>query len=105
MGEEKHGKEREASFIDQDVERWLREEAPGDGLCLKRFHADYIVEGLGRYRIGDVYNIEETRFEITSVGKRCFPECALLKRTGRKCPLAEGVAFGKREFPEEDVKI
>ena len=49
MSEKKHGKEREVSFIDERVQQWLLYEAPEDGLCLKKFRADYVVEGLEKY--------------------------------------------------------
>ncbi|MGN1144782.1 MAG: molybdenum cofactor biosynthesis protein B [Anaerovoracaceae bacterium] len=92
---------REVSFIDSETARWLREEAPGDGLCLKRFHADYELEGVCGWKIGDRVEItgpdgEKLQFEVTITGKKCFPECCLLQRTGEKCPLAAGVAFGRK---------
>ena len=93
---EKYGKDREVSFIDSKVARWLKEEAPADGLCLARFHADIEMEGVAGWQPGLVIETEDDRsYEITKVGKRCFPECSLLERTGEKCPLAAGVAFGK----------
>ena len=94
MDEKKHGKEREISFIDERVQHWLLHEAPEDGLCLKKFRADYVVDELGKYRTGDILEISGIHYEITSTGKRCFAECGLLGRTGKRCPLADGVAFG-----------
>ena len=92
---------REVSFIDSETARWLREEAPEDGLCLKRFHADYELEGVCGWKSGDRVEItgpdgEKLQFEVTITGKKCFPECSLLQRTGEKCPLAAGVAFGRK---------
>lgn len=97
---------REVSFIDSETARWLREEAPEDGLCLKRFHADYEVEGVCRWKTGDRVELigpdgEKLQFEVTITGKQCFPECSLLQRTGEKCPLAAGVAFGRRVAGEK----
>ena len=91
---------REVSFIDAGTARWLREEAPEDGLCLKRFHADYELEGVCGWKTGDRVEItgpagEKLEFEVTITGKKCFPECSLLQRTGESCPLAAGVAFGR----------
>ena len=91
---------REISFIDSETARWLREEAPEDGLCLKRFHADYELEGVCGWKTGDRVEItgpdgDKLQFEVTITGKKCFPECSLLQRTGEKCQLAAGVAFGR----------
>ena len=98
----KYEGDRKVSFLDKEAARWLREEAQGitDGLCLARFHADYEAEGVTRWKAGDLVNVPAEdgtmlKFEIAITGKRCFPECGLLQRTGRKCPLADGVAFGK----------
>lgn len=93
----KHEGDRAVSFLDKDVARWLREEAPSieDGLCLRRFHADFETEGAADWKIGDVVTVCGSRYEITIKGKRCFAECVLLQRTGVKCPLADGTAFGR----------
>ena len=100
------GSLREVSFIDTETARWLREEAPEDGLCLKRFHADYELDGVCGWKTGDRVetsgpNGEKLQFEVTFTGKKCFPECRLLQRTGEKCPLVAGVAFGRRVSVEK----
>lgn len=84
------------SFIDAETAKWLRDKAPEDGLCLKRFHADLMIEGLAEYNEGDVIVHDGTSYEIEKKGKGCFRECVLLKRTGQKCPLADGTAFGRK---------
>lgn len=86
----------EISFIDRETEVWLRREAPDDGLCLKKFKADIIVDNLCTLPEGSVICSKGESYIITKKGKRCFEECELLKRTGRPCPLASGVAFGER---------
>ena len=101
----KYQGDRSTSFIDKDAARWLREEAPlsgelDDGLCLKRFHADYEAEGVRGWKTGDLVQIADgdgtmKTFEIAITGKRCFPECILLQKKGKKCPLADGTAFGR----------
>ena len=98
----KYEGDRQVSFLDKEEARWLREEGAGieDGLCLARFHADYETEGVSGWKAGDLVNVTAEdgtvlKFEITITGKRCFPECGLLQRRGSKCPLADGVAFGK----------
>ena len=101
MSEKKHGKEREVSFIDERVQQWLLHEAPEDGLCLKKFRADYVVEGLEKYCTGAILEIGGIHYAVASTGKRCFAECGLFRRTGKSCPLAKGVAFGKK-LEEQD---
>lgn len=93
----KHEGDRAVSFLDKDAARWLKEAAPAisDGLCLSRFHADFEADGVTDWCAGDMVTADGAKFEITMTGKRCFAECGLLKRTGVKCPLADGVAFGR----------
>ena len=103
----KHEGDRQVSFLDTEAARWLRETASADGsledgLCLKRFHADFEAEGVSGWKAGDVVQIPAEdgtvhAYEITLAGKRCFAECTLLQKTGRKCPLADGAAFGRPE--------
>ena len=94
--EVKYKGDREVSFIDKDVKAWLGENRENPkGLCLGRFHADLVVEGLKGKSAGDVFETNGKKYEISKVGKKCFAECELLKEMGEKCPLADGVAFGK----------
>ncbi len=86
----------EISFIDTETARWL-EDAPDDGLCVKRFRADFIVDNLHSFEDGDTIVIDGESYIIIKKGKRCYGECNLLKRTGRPCSLASGTAFGKKE--------
>lgn len=86
----------EISFIDTETARWL-ENAPDDGLCLKRFRSDFTVDNLRSFEEGETIVIDGESYLLIKKGKRCFDECDLLKRTGRPCPLASGAAFGKKE--------
>ena len=92
----KYKGDREASFIDKDVKEWLdvNKDNP-KGLCLGRFNADMVVEGLVDVAVGDIVEVEGKQYEIAKLGKRCFAECELLRELGTKCPLATGVGFGK----------
>lgn len=83
------------SFIDASAEAWLREDAPEDGLCVRRFHADLVIEGLMEMQPGDVLYVHGKKYQILEMGKKCHGDCRLLQRQGQKCPLAGGVAFGK----------
>ena len=93
----KHEGDRAVSFLDKGAAQWLRDEALviEDGLCLARFHADMDAEGVRSWQAGDTVTVDGRQYRIIITGKRCFAECGLLQRTGRKCPLADGVAFGR----------
>ncbi|MBR5516710.1 MAG: hypothetical protein IKU53_01940 [Firmicutes bacterium] len=92
----KYKGDREVSFIDEGVKEWLDENKENPkGLCLGRFHADLVVKGLIACSVGDTIEIEDKKYELAKLGKKCFPECELLVESGKKCPLATGVGFGK----------
>ena len=86
----------EISFIDTETACWL-ENAPDDGLCLKRFRADFTVDNLRSFEEGETIVIDGESYLLIKKGKRCFDECSLLRRIGKPCPLASGTAFGKKE--------
>ncbi len=93
----KHKGDREVSFIDKKVNDWLdKNKTNPKGICLGRFHADLIVEGLADHIAGDIVEAGGTQYEISKIGKKCFAECELPQETGSKCPLATGVGFGKK---------
>lgn len=81
--------EREISLTGEEV---LREIADLDGLCTKRFRADLVTEGLDYASLvpGTRLRAGEAVLEISSVGKRCFSECALEKKP---CALGRGCVF------------
>lgn len=89
---------RDVSFMTAGAAAWLKGEAaesvPEDGLCLKRFKADHIVESLDGYEEGDVLTVDGEEFVLTRIGKPCHQECPLRQRTGHSCRLAGEVAFG-----------
>lgn len=109
MGDvKKYEGDRQVSFIDAKAAAWLAavlndaadSGTPTDGLCLERFRADITAEGVSSWKAGDEVELTVPeggvkKYRIAITGKRCFPECGLLQRTGVKCPLADGVAFGK----------
>lgn len=97
--EVKYSEERKCSLQDHKVSEWLKS-APSTALCIKKWHADLEAsltdpEGNPIISEGCIIEAAGEAIEITKVGKRCFPECELLKETGMPCPLAKGVAFGK----------
>lgn len=58
------------------------------GLCFERFR-ETVTMAFTEYTpaIGDRLKVGEAVFEIVKVGKRCFPECELI-RGGTRCALA-----------------
>ena len=101
----KYEGDRKVSFLDKEAARWLQGDAREieDGLCLGRFHADFEAEGVMDWQSGDIVTVCSSQYEITITGKRCFAECGLLQRTGVKCPLASGTAFGRPTEKREDL--
>ncbi len=90
----KHKADRETSFINKEVSLWLEANRETNGLCLQRFHADFEIS-FANIPADNIVGIDGKQYQILSIGKRCFPECELLKETGQPCPLKNGVAFGK----------
>ncbi|MEG2234345.1 MAG: cyclic pyranopterin monophosphate synthase MoaC [Oscillospiraceae bacterium] len=64
------------------------------GLCMEKFHANLIVDGLDfkALKSGDIIAVGKSRIELTSVGKRCFEDCPLVQ-SGIDCPLKNECAF------------
>lgn len=67
-----------------------------DGLCSGRFYANIEVEGLLKVSAGERLRIGEAVLTIERIGKKCYPECAVLGRTG-PCPLARDSVFARVE--------
>ncbi len=67
-----------------------------DGLCVRRFYENLTIKDLvvGKLSIGQELIIGEAILQITSIGKRCFPECNIVKRS-ESCSLKRGVVFAK----------
>lgn len=67
-----------------------------DGLCVNRFYENLTVKDLdtSNLTIGQVLIIGEAAFQITGKGKRCFPECDIVKRS-EVCSLKNGAIFAK----------
>lgn len=67
-----------------------------DGLCVNRFYENLTIKGLDTSKliIGQELIIGSVIFKITGLGKRCFPECNIVKRS-EVCALKHGVIFAK----------
>jgi len=65
----------------------------GEGLCIERFIETILIDlDSDLISVGDVLMLGEAEVLITKKGKRCFPECTLIKQ---KCPLMTEALFGK----------
>ncbi|WP_352419652.1 MOSC domain-containing protein [Proteiniborus sp.] len=67
-----------------------------DGFCANRFYENLTIKDLdtSKLTIGQEFIIGSVIFKITGLGKRCFPECNIVKRFG-ECSLKHGVVFAK----------
>ncbi len=66
------------------------------GLCYNRFHETLQFTGLPleEAETGTRFRAGEALLEITRTGKRCFPECKIV-RSGAVCPLKKGAVFAR----------
>jgi len=67
-----------------------------DGLCVKKFYENITIKDLdvSKLTVGQELIIGEAIFQITGIGKRCFPECNIVK-VQQVCSLKNGVLFAK----------
>lgn len=67
-----------------------------DGLCVRRFYENLTIHDLdiSKLKFGQRLTVGEVVFQITAIGKRCFPECNIVKRL-EACSLKNGVVFVK----------
>lgn len=75
-----------------------------DGLCVKRFVETICIDCEPEdIQVGDLLSLGDAQVAITKKGKRCFPECSLLKNK-TKCPLMTEPMFGK-VIKSGDIKV
>ena len=84
-----------AILLDSDRQN-IDENYNDRGLCTRRFLENILIEGFSSNQLAahTILEIGESKIEITSIGKRCFEECKLVKNK-EYCPLKEGTLFGK----------
>jgi len=97
------GGDRQVSIATEKVRTYM-EKGDLKGICSHRFYENISIEGLEieKLHIGQRIIIGETVQEITSIGKRCFPECNLLI-SNNPCPLFKEVLF-TRVIKEGPIK-
>ena len=69
-------------------------ESPREGLCFRRFVPTVTTEGINLYEFpaGTSLKIGDSIQEISRVGKRCYPECVLVK-SKTPCVMGREVVF------------
>lgn len=88
--------DKQFSFIDYDINEWIKSIDKEKGLCTKRFRADFVVKDLCKMNVNDIISIDKKEYIITIKGKKCYGnECELFNENKKTCKLAGGVAFGK----------
>ncbi|MFH1038120.1 MAG: MOSC domain-containing protein [PVC group bacterium] len=68
--------------------------SPEEGLCFQRFVETITTEGIDLYQFptGTRLEIGESIQEISRAGKKCYPECVLI-RNKKPCIMPEEVVF------------
>lgn len=90
-----HKEHRQVSFFTS--EGWGEIlSSSSNGLCIKKFHENIRIRNLklNDIKTGSLIKVGRAIFQITEIGKRCFPECAMVKE-GITCPLSTQVMFAK----------
>ena len=84
---------RQISLADASA---LAEARKMQGLCVKKYGADLITEGVDYSRLpsGSRLTVDGAELELSSEKKRCFDECVLRQR-GETCTLPRGCAFAR----------
>lgn len=87
--------ERQISFFSEEGRNTI-EKGNVKGLCTSRFYENITIKNLSlkNIKVGSLIKIGDSVLEISQVGKRCFPNCNLLK-TDNFCPLRKDVIFAK----------
>lgn len=88
-------KDRQVSLF--TAEGWDEIQSTGClGLCTGRFQENIRLRGLklDYIKTGSLIRIGEAVFQITEIGKSCFPECSMV-REGISCPLSREAMFAR----------
>lgn len=92
-----YGKSKDRQVSIFTIEGWNEIRSKDEeGLCIKRYHENIRVKKLdfNKLNIGSIIGIGKSIHEITEIGKKCFPECNIVKK-GDTCPLSKKALFAK----------
>lgn len=89
-------KDRQLAILLESDRKSIDENYSDKGLCTRRFRENILIKGFDLKQLVShtKLRIGESKIKITSVGKRCFDECELIKDE-KYCPLKNGTLFGK----------
>lgn len=90
-----NSRDKQVSIFTREAREYIEKENI-NGLCMERFYENITIEGLiiDELHEGQTLKIGDTIQEISYIGKKCFPECNLLK-ANNQCPLSKEVIFTK----------
>lgn len=93
----------EVSIIGLDIIDLIKKANP-QGLCMRKFKADYIIDDIdfSQIQIGDSILIDDKILIIDQVGKSCYDGC-VLHDNNLYCPLRNGCAFGHWGQPGKEI--
>lgn len=77
---------RQVSMLPAQAEQRI-DELGRPGLCMKKFAANMVVDGLGIMREGESLSASGAELRITQVGKPCFADDCDFTQAGEPCPL------------------
>lgn len=80
------GGQRQVSLLSYAAEQRM-DEMGRPGLCMKKFAANIVVDGLWRLQPGDGIRAGEALLDVTQTGKRCYTEECDYANTKHPCPL------------------
>jgi len=89
------GGSRQVSILSLHTKKSL-ENHRDKGLCIPRFYANLIIDGLDeeKIHIGQKIQLGGAILEISQIGKECFDNCPMVQE-GERCPLARKIIFAK----------
>lgn len=94
QGDKTFGKsERQICMLDSKVAEEVKKL---NGLCTKKFTGNLLTTGITYALLdeGQRFRVGTAEIEMIQIGKRCFPNCPLVKQ-GKPCALPKACGFAK----------
>lgn len=95
LGDCHNGGDKQITFLSSTAKQWIASQDI-EGLCFHRFKENIVTTGIDYSLLacGDIIRTNQVGMEITSISKRCFPECKRIKDS-LSCDLKIGTGFAK----------
>lgn len=89
------GGDRQVAILSTESKRAIKD-MESKGICSERFHENLTIKALDikSLKIGSRIKIGGSIQEVSELGKKCFPECRLVKNK-KYCPLKTDLIFTK----------